>query len=308
MGVVAQGACSLAFPANGAQCSVTADCSSRGEAFHGSVCVDSVCVRPDAGPEREAGHEASRVVDTGRDTPETRDAGDAAVDAGSNNWACLGHVGWPDASPELVTYTAGFVNLITNAPIPGVRVEPCSTLDPTCSSPLAEAGLTNDAGLVSFAVPFGYNGYLRSDWDAALPSLIYAIPPAGIDNTPATMVVSKLPFELFTLIKIDGGVSADPSDGTLFLSAYDCLGNPASGVIFTMSPAAPSSTQVYVVAGVPEVGVAATDPSGEGAIVNIPPAIVTITGTVAATHQTISKVSGYVEAGSVTYLSSLPSP
>ncbi len=302
LGPVLAAACSLAFPANGVQCTTTSDCTARGGAFTGSVCINNVCLPTDAGSLHDARHDVT--VDAARDVrSDAPPAGD---------WSCLGHVRWPDASAGRELLTVPYVNLISTAPIPGVRVEPCLKLDPTCASPLSEAGLTNDAGLVTLSVPSGYDGYLLSLWDAGFPSLVYVNPPILQSQTvpPKLFVpVTALPGLAAAVGTADGGpLIINPQRGILFLGAYDCANAPAAGVSFSLPLPEPTSTFMYLIDGVPSSTATRTDSSGAAVIANVPTGAVGVTATLAATHQLIGTASAFSQPGHITFLSLVPVP
>ncbi len=318
--------CSLAFPGDQTQCATTSDCTARGGAFAGSVCEANVCVmatardasldgrtaaRPDARSDAKRGATDAQH-DSRRDS--ARDAiSDAARDAGtSGDWSCLGHVTLPDAGGGTVRLKVPYVDLLSGSPIPGLRVQACLRLDPTCERPLTDAGFTNDAGLATLSVPAGYNGFVLSTWDASLPSLVYIDPPVARSTTePPEYLISKDTISILASAvgDVDGSaVVVEPQDGILFLGAYDCRGAPAAGVHFSLAPHAPSALPIYIVGSLPSLTATATDPSGNGAYVNVPVGSVTITATLAATGQTIASVTGFSEASRISLFSLLPEP
>ncbi len=328
LGSVLASACSLVFPADGVQCTTTSDCTARGGAFIGSVCINSVCSPPDAGSVVDARHdvtvEAARDArgdarsdarsDARGDGPgDARRAEDGAADAAaSNDWTCLGNVHWPDASTGSEILTVPYVNAITSSAIPGIWVEPCQKLDPTCAHPLSEAGITDDAGIVTFSVPSGYDGYLLSLWDASLPALMYVNPPI-LQNTTVPWLPMIPTNDLSALAAaigpVDGAaLTLNPERGLVMLIAYDCATVPAAGVSFSLSPPAPSSTLVYSVGGFPSLTATSTDSSGGAVIVNVPPGAVTITATLAPGHPIIETANGFSEAGDFTLLNLVPTP
>ncbi len=318
LGAALGGACSQASPSNAGRCTTTPDCTAQGGSFARSVCVDGVCSLPDASSHGDARHDVAveAARDGRRDGPtdagRSRDA-TSPVDAPPvNDWSCLGHVQWPDASAQRVTLTEPYVNLVTDLPIPGVRVQPCLPLDTTCATPVSEAGVTNDAGLVTLSVPSGYDGYLLSLWDASFPTLVYISPPVFQSRTQLPVpLLSTTAMGVLTAAMgtVDGAaVTVDPARGQMGLGAYDCAMAKAVGVSFSLSPAAPSSILVYLVGGLPSPTATSTDSDGFAAIVNVPPGTFTVTATLAATHQVIGTVTALSEAAHVMDFYLVPSP
>jgi hypothetical protein len=322
VGAALASGCSLAFEADAVQCRTTPDCTARGGAFVGSVCIASVCATPDASPRKDAtsgAKDGSAVSDAHHDATvdDAREKRDAASDAVADapvdpRWACLGHVQYPEASTALEALTIPYINLLSNHPIPGIRAQACLKLDPTCDDPVSDAGVTNEAGLVTLSVPSGYDGYIQSLWEAGLPSLVYISPPIFKPTTvPAEFLLSKQSIDAlaFAVRAPDGGpLTLDPNDGIAFLGSYDCQLASASGVSFSISPSSPSSTIAYVIGGNPSTSATETDNFGSAAIVNVPPGSITITATLAATEQVIGTATGFVQAGVITFLSLPPTP
>jgi hypothetical protein len=321
-------ACSLAFPANGTQCTTTSDCTSRGGAFLGSVCVNNVCSIADAAPSTDAPHdvtlEAARdgrseaQVDSRADvradgTVDSAPPPDSTTDAPPpNDWKCVGHVEWPDASAQKVTLTVPYINVLDSTPLPGVRVTPCLTLDPGCADPLADAAVTNEAGIVKFSVNSGYDGFLLSEWEAGLPSLVYLDPPIFQSMVvPPEYFLPKAAMQplLSAVPTADGGtVTVDPTKCMLFLGAYDCDNKPAAGVSFSLSPASSSAVLFYLIDSTPSPTATSTDAFGSAAIANVPVGTVTLTARFATTQELIGTASGYCQANRITYLSLIPTP
>jgi hypothetical protein len=325
------GACSLAFPASAVQCSHDSDCTARGGAFAGSVCVDSVCVAPtvtvhDSGVTQDSGRPDSRPSDGGHPTDaghatdasragDARDASDARTmpDGSGAVWSCVGSVKWPAATSAPLTVTQPYQNIITMLPVPGVTVLPCARIDPMCSTPLADAGVTNEAGLVSFGLSYGYNGYLQSTWDSGLPTLVYVNPPA---YTAAPQIVAPLlalaPMQqLVTAITTGtpgGPATVNPSLGHIFIGVFDCAGNPAPGVQVSFDHTAASVVSTYFDNGLPSTTATETDSSGFFAAVNFPPGTVTTTITLASTKQVLGSTSTIVRAATITGVNVVPSP
>jgi hypothetical protein len=309
---------SAATDAGKVQCTTTSDCVALGGAFAKSVCVHNVCSIPDSGPVADACRDApdARVDATRSDaTPSDAPRSDVTVPVDArptNDWSCLGHVQWPDASSGRETLVMGYQNEATRTPIAGITVRPCAALDPTCTTAVAEGGVTNEAGLVTLSVPSGFNGYLASDWDATLPMLLYVTPPVFTNTVAAPAQLMSKPF-LEALASamgaVDGAtVTINPNDGLFLLGTWDCAMVRAAGVTFSWSPSPPSIVMVYLVDGLPSPAATSTDSAGGAAAINVPPGTYTITATVAADHRVIGTMVALSEAGYITEFSSVPTP
>jgi len=315
LGSTVAAACSLAFPANGVQCTTTADCLVRGAAFAGSVCVESVCIAVDAGKPADA--HADVTLEAHQDATDAHRDVTKVVDSASDgpppaDWSCVGHLKIPDAAHVPETLTVPFVDLASSLPVPGVRVLPCLGIDPLCMSPVADAAITNEAGQVTFTVPWGYQGDLLSTLDGDIPTIAYLSAAVYSRSTihPYFMVETNLFFEIVAALQtLDGGtIKINPADGIIFLGIFDCAGVPAAGVNFTLSPSSPASTIAYLIQGLPILAATETDPFGGAAAVNIPVGSVTATAKVTATGQVVGINTGYVQQGRVSYLDIQPTP
>jgi hypothetical protein len=104
------------------QCTNTSDCTARGGAFAGSICVDSVC-EPDA------------------------------------VWGCVAVQSAPSNAPGPFLVSTRVTGLLDQQPIAGVHVDLCLKLDVNCSGPVSTT--TSDAtGAVKVSVPANFSGYL----------------------------------------------------------------------------------------------------------------------------------------------------
>jgi hypothetical protein len=300
-------ACSLVFPGDQAQCTVDSDCTSRGGALEASICSNAICIPttssngadPDASA--EAGLEASAAGD------------DGIEDGGGGPWSCVGHVKWPASSTALLTVTQPYDNLITSGPLPSVSVVPCERLDPTCANPLAQARTTDDGGVVSFPLFYGYNGYFLSQWDGALPMLLYINPPA-YTNTPQIVGAFVTTDTMQTILSyvtasFDGGPrTVDMSRGALFIQTYDCTGQPAAGVSITMTHLDSQVVQVYFTNGLPDPTAVQTDVTGYYAAINVPIGVPTITMTLGSTQERLATSNVYIRAAMISEINVFPSP
>jgi hypothetical protein len=290
-------ACSLAYQASANQCSVDIDCTARGSRFAGSVCRSNVCVTAPA----DAG---------------TSEAGiDSGIDSGPYDYTCLGHVTNPPVTSAKYTLTVPYIDIETSNPIVGIHVTACSGFDPACASAVADAAVTDEAGVVSFQVPSGYFGYLLSTWDAGPAALVYPTKPVFKNELeePEQMITTQVLDLVASSLAPDGGtpVTIDPTKGILFLSAYDCTDDAgAPGVVFSVTPAsaASKSVAVYLAGGFPNPTAQSTDPSGGAAIVNVDAVQVTVTAKRVVNGQEVGKATGYVSAGHITFLNVPPTP
>lgn len=291
VGLGSTAGCSVLFPANDPQCSTDGDCRARGADFVTAVCANQICVPSDGGGSRDGA------------------VSDAPV---SEAWSCIGDGHTVDASRQPVTLTAPYVGLVNALPIPGVSVRPCDKLDVSCSSPLADAEVTDDAGVVRFTVAAGYDGYLETAWDAGPPAMVFINPPV-VDSTPhrPTRLVDTTNFENivgFVTKGLDGNHPIDPAMGHVFLYVSDCNKAPGVGVQFTFDRHGDETISAYLINNLPSTTATATDALGSFAILDVPPGPITVTAALQTTGQQIGIATGTVRAGTITYLAIVPSP
>lgn len=298
-GVVGAGlviACSAILDANVVQCSIDADCVSRG--FAAATCVNKVCVR--------------NAVDAAIDAPV--DAADAApVDP---KWGCLGNVKWgiQDVVAPKVTLHQRFVHLIGEGPVAQMNVQACGRLDPSCTTPLG-TGITNDAGAVTLTVPRYFEGFLSLDPPATfpnmVPSFISILPPPGIDDDPdASSPPAHLNSqnELNALLK-EVGTSFHPDLANLLAIVLDCQGQVTSGVTLTLSSIDSATVSYYTDdTGTPSVTSKETGSGGGAGFVNAPTGPLTVTADVIGIGKRFGTYTFFMKAGHNTFVAIPPGP
>lgn len=260
-------ACSLTLDADRVQCSTDADCTARGSRFTGSTCVDSVCV---AEPK----------------------------------WACLDAPAKPSTDPG--PFRAPFIvqNLVTQAPLEGVRVNLCRKIDVTCSDPISEELLTDSQGLVTFSVNAGFDGYAYFQGDDIIDGLYFFNPPVAADQPLAMVSIGNA--QVTALLALQAGATQDADRGVILLAARDCTGAPAPGVTFTTSGSDEDAIPFYSEQGLPSGTAVQTDSAGYGGLLNASAGSVTFTAKLESTGRTLGQVTLLARAGSITYGSVVP--
>jgi hypothetical protein len=245
------------------------------------------------------------------------DAGEPDSNA-VDSWACVGSVNWPAtnwpaATTEPLTVTQPYYNFDTGDRLPGIWTVPCNRIDPACAHPLTSPQLTDEGGVVSFPLYYGFNGYFLSLWDASLPMMLYINPPA---YTPAPQVVGAMVptdsleegYRALTAGLTGVSPTLDPARGHVMVAAYDCNGQPAPGVTISLSHADPQTVQLYYMSGLPNASATETDATGFYVALNVPTGAQTITMTLAATGKELSSASIYVAAAYISQINMPPSP
>jgi hypothetical protein len=293
-------ACSLLVPLNEQQCTISSDCTARGGAFNGALCVNNVCVAP------------SHPEDAGVDA--------AAVDAGP--WGCLDQPAQVlGSTPVAVTFTvlnaldpvvtAGSqggtdFTALSYTPVPGVSVEGCNALDVFCTAPASSEAVSDDAGIATVVVPENFGGYFEFMNPGFLPSTLYpgrfladasAFPATFGDlNTTATLSIASI-LRVPMLVDPEAGV------GQAFVQVFDCFDRYAPGVSFTFGivDAGPNEVQWYINDMFPSNGATQTDSQGTGGLLNVPAGSLLVTATLAGTTRVLGTANPLLRAGWVTY-------
>jgi hypothetical protein len=92
------------------------------------------------------------------------------------------------------------------------------------------------------------------------------------------------------------------------VGARSCLGETAEGVGFSSLEGDATTVAFYMIKGIPSTKQPATDTSGWGGLLNLPPGSVTLTGRLAATGQELGTLSVFARAGELTYTAVVPAP
>ena len=249
------------------QCSETSDCTSRGEAFANSVCMDSICVE-------------------------------------EPRWSCVGDEPPEAAGPGPFAVTMLLRNVIDSTPLAGVEVRLCRKLDITCEQSVVPEVMSDENGLVTFSVQSGFEGYaylVRSD---LTPGLYFFSGPVSRD-LPEIQVSMGSP-QVNALLALQVGASQAPERGLMLLDSRDCTGAPASEISFTPTEINAEAVRFYAEQNLPSGSATHTDSSGYGGFLNVSPGTITIVATLANTGRTVGEVTVLVREGSMTYGSIQP--
>jgi hypothetical protein len=164
---------------------------------------------------------------------------------------------------------------------PGLAVNYCYTLDPTCT-PVAPSDLLSDAdGRATLEVPWGIHGIVivQGD-DDVVPTLVYIDPPPTAPSS--TIVVPILDVQSVAAVSTLTGNPVDPEAGTVLMSTPDCTlqYNPLTpGVSYALQRHGPNTVQFYLVNQLPDTRATRTGSSSVGGFANVPPGIAHIEAT-----------------------------
>ncbi len=297
--------CQVLVPSDVYQCTTDDDCAARGAAFESTTCVERVC--------------APLPATTAADAD--ADASGPAVDASpvDPKWGCIGSVKWnAQSESEQVLQRWRFVQLLSEAPIKGLRVRACSRLDLQCDRPVVEAD-SDERGYVTMNVPKYFDGFVLVPAPPSLPDLMptinYVLPPPETSMNPTEEIAINRSIHLattndFNVLLVLAGSSADAAHGHLLGHAIDCAGAAAAGV-FLHSDLADDKTVPYYVesGGFPSVTATETGPGGESGFMNLPPGSRKIDSFVRELgNKRMASQTALIRAGYVTHIAFLPVP
>ena len=267
------GGCSLLVDSDRLQCKSDRDCTQRGPAFADAVCIDSWC------------------------TLEPR-------------WSCLGTAQDSAVTSGAFPVTLHLQDIQTQQPLAGVQARLCRKSDVHCTEPAAEAVLSDALGVVRFAIDFEeptqkFAGFVQLLRDDLVPALYVFNPP--IEHAVDLAAVQLLSESGAEILARQIGASVEPQRGSLLLSAFDCNGEPAAGVMVSTDDADEQAAPFYSAAGLPVTDASATDTSGYAGLVNVSPGTIAVTGRLALNQRSLGTVSLPIQAGSITYSRMVPS-
>jgi hypothetical protein len=238
--------------------------------------------------------------------------GDGAADP----WACLDAPPQvTDTSPVAITFkTYDVINPITTAgsmggsdftvlsfvPLPGIAIEGCALLDPTCSTPATPPETSDDAGEATLTVPDNFPGYFKLTAAGYLPFELFPGPLLAGASTfapPVSMITPVAASSLADAIGAAPDLDAGAGVGAVFVAIYDCSDRYAAGVTFSTSATTAGTVPFYITSGLPSTKATETDSSGTWGAVDVPVGALTVTATLAATSRALGSINVMIRAG-----------
>ncbi len=221
--------CSLALDAGRPQCSSNKDCTDRGTAFAGSICINALC------------------------QPEPR-------------WACVDSATEPEPQAAI---SAGLEvrNLLSGEPMPGVRASLFTQFDFQLSQPLA-SGTSGADGRMTLTVPAGFQGFISLEETGVIePTLVYPNLPVTAAEGFGTVLAGSAGQSVGLVSMLHGTPIADR--GLLLVQVLDCMQNGAQGGTVAFQGDLEGSIVFYTVGGVASEAATALDETGNAGIVNL---------------------------------------
>lgn len=296
--------CGLLLDADNVQCNEDSDCTDRG--FVDAACVENVCVASTPGSDEDPTSTGSADPSTGEDAWSSSGSG-----IGDGPWDCIGRVDW-DEEDENEPATLGLH--FTNAQFQdfeGAELKACRPLDLECDEPLSTA-VSGPDGVAFAEVYYGFDGYFRAPPPAsvpeAYPQIIFPNPPPFSVETESRGgdILFIEPATVAALAAVSGAEIV-PDTGFIFFSVFDCNNELASDVTLSVSPVGESTLVTYLDGGFPSPELTETTETGQGAVINVPPGLVEVTGT-SLEGGKFFELSVLVEANTITGLAVVPAP
>lgn len=272
--------CGLLLTVEEDQCRSDADCAARG--FGSAVCESRVCV---------AGSEESPPGSTGAQPSSTTSSTSGGASAGTSSsgaiddgpWGCVGNIVWDEEDESIPARVGLHFTDSQFQDFEGATLKACRPLDLECDVPLSTA-VSGPDGFAFVDVYYGFDGYFRAPPPEAVPDafpfIIHTSPPPFTVETEARGGdVLFIEPETFAGLASLSGIEILPDLGQIFFTAFDCNGEVAAGVTVSISPVGTETVVAYLDGAFPSADLAATVEAGQGAVVNVPPGLVEVTGT-----------------------------
>lgn len=203
----------------------------------------------------------------------------ALMPAPGRDWSCVGPL---RSTPMVAQDNNGATRLVRSLQVlslvrgtvpEGASVRACQQRDLDCATPVT-ASLALDAdGWVDIPLYDGFDGYLEVTSPATLPMMLfYQEPLLGTSRTDAEPLGLV---EIPVLAQLTAGIGTpqEANLGLLVLRAFDCKGDAAPGVKFSVDK---PSVPFYFVSGLPSGMQTETEGSGLGGFINVPTGITVV--------------------------------
>ncbi len=195
---------------------------------------------------------------------------------------------------------------VSSKPLSGVVARLCRKLDVTCQSPIGSKVLSDDTGGVAMPIEAAFDGYVQLMDSKIAPALYFLTAPASGDLDLPTVPLAS-PSVAALIVQQAGGTTWLDERGIVLLNAFDCLGQPADNISYSIGGTPDSATFIfYLVNGLPTTDATVTDSTGYGGLVNMPVGVSTIAATIAPSGRKVSNISILVRAGYISYSSVTP--
>jgi len=269
--------CQLFVSSDEVQCRTDADCTGRGSAFAGTVCVETICV--------------------------------------SSADRCVGHVPDHPEDRAVPLHERFRVVDLGGTGVKGVPVLVCPALDETCESPVGAPVATDADGYAYLTLWKNFPGTVQikspptsADYFKVKIHFLGAFetddPPDRV--IPVDSAVRLLTKTLFAL-QLNARGSLDPDAGHILASAFDCDAKPRANTRIAVSATRTGSPILFYFTDGNLVAQDATATASTGVfgVANVPEGPITITSTTAS-GQKLGRVEVWVNKDTISNLALQP--
>lgn len=221
----------------------------------------------------------------------------------------------PSDTATVSFFVCDFIQGCTR-PVTGVRALLCDKLDVNCVTPRSPE-VTDVNGILTFEVPTPqgrpFDGYVQilppfqlctdtatfgaaarficaldprcnpdaPDANCIVPvysPVLWFFNPPVVSSLPEPILLQLYPSAQLPALIEAAGAQIDPTLSSVFLTAWDCDGQPAQGVKLSVPSHESVVQSLYYNTGIIRAGLEETDSSGIGGFIKVPPGFVNIEG------------------------------
>jgi hypothetical protein len=192
--------------------------------------------------------------------------------AEGRDWSCIGPlrpastVTRPTANAARLVQSLQLLSLASGAVPLGVSVRACAQRDVDCANPVTPSVPVDAQGWVDMPLYDGFDGYLEITGPTITSTMLFYQDALSTESRRDTTPLGLVEKALLPMLTAAIGTQQDTARGIVYLRAFDCKGDPALGVKYSVDkPAVP----FYFVAGLPSSAVVETEGSGLGGFLNV---------------------------------------
>lgn len=272
--------CSVVFKDAPEICKTTADCAAKRPDLN-LVCSQGLCL-----------------------------ADDQVIDPFEKEWGCT------DLPARVVDPTLKHtvrilaVGAIDRMPISGVNVRLCNGLDVGCqfdANDPRSSQVSDAQGATQFEVADGFSGFLLYEKKDFISSIVMLqdINAAQIQRqAELNMRIGGIgvfkPGDLELLVSLVSGGTYNSSEAVIAFTVENCQRQPAGGTRGLLDRLGANTQEFYFAGSLPSATAAATDASGEGGFVNVPPGVSTLSVRILGSTEDLGKMTLVTRPGHFT--------
>jgi hypothetical protein len=207
----------------------------------------------------------------------------------------------------MASVSVHFKPLQGNASLGALKVKACDKADAACANPITQ-GTVDAMGDITLSVPtgtVGFDGYFDISGGIIVPTLLYYLPPVGMDIPAGSVTVPLVTTDTFGLL---GVLLAAPNanEGHVIAIGQNCMDAATAGMVFTAAPAAADTLQAYVANSLPDKTAKSTDATGISLVINLPVGTEDVSFSYMGVTTATEKV--FIRKGTITYATLPPTP